>query len=291
MYYYDQKQRNVAIFYDSMELCRSDAALKQTVKASIAAQKIYPEGTDLPVKPVTSYETECEIVVSKKKTLEAAGGYVGSKVCVLNFASATSPGGGVKNGSNAQEENICRSTTLYNCLADHSISSAFHSHHTELLRNGKMNGLYNDDCIYTPGVCVFKEDHDDCELLDRSDWFSIDVITCAAPNLRERPSNAMNPNAGSKRVTISDADLEALHEKRLDRILDIAALHGAEVVILGAFGCGAFKNPPQAVACGMYRAVQRHLHDFKTIEFAIYCRDYETENYNAFRSVFSPLCR
>lgn len=276
MDYNEQRNRNVEIFNDSMRLCESDKALKQAVEASIAAQKMYSEGVELPVKSHASYDDECEIVVSKKKTLEAAGGYVGNKVCVLNFASSTRPGGGVKSGSNAQEENICRSTTLYECLDERSVSSAFHSRHRQLREEGKMNGLNNDDCIYTPGVCVFKEDHDDCKLLDQSDWFSIDVITCAAPDFRDRPW----------KVTISDTDLEALHEKRLNRILDIAALHGAEVVILGAFGCGAFKNPPKVVARGMYSAVQKHLHDFRTIEFAVYCNERETANFDAFHEVF-----
>ena len=62
-----------------------------------------------------------------------------------------------------------------------------------------------------------------------------------------------------------------IHKKRLTRILDVAALNGNEVVILGAFGCGAFQNKPEVVARAAKEAMADYLHAFKTIEFAVYC--------------------
>lgn len=99
--------------------------------------------------------------------------------------------------------------------------------------------LYNNDCIYTPAVKVFKSDSNFPELMQESEWWDVDVITCAAPNLRSVPSNMMNPNAGSSKAEILYAGLRELLESRVKRIFEIAIVNGADVLILGAFGCGA----------------------------------------------------
>ncbi len=73
-----------------------------------------------------------------------------------------------------------------------------------------------------------------------SDWYSVNVITCAAPNLRLLPTNGMNPGDGNNAVKMTRAQQQALHEKRLTRILDVAVAGGNEVVILGAFRLWSF---------------------------------------------------
>lgn len=76
-------------------------------------------------------------------------------MCVLNFASATNPGGGVVKGSSAQEEAICRCSTLYPNLKAERAWEKFYAPHRRA-----RDPLHNDDCIYTPGVMVFKADTD-----------------------------------------------------------------------------------------------------------------------------------
>ena len=119
-----------------------------------------------------------KVVVSRKRTLEAAEPYVreGKKTCILNFASATNPGGGVTRGSSAQEECICRSSTLYPCLNTGALWNRFYGPHRKA-----GNPLYNDDCVYTPDVCVFREDTAIPELLQEEHWWNVNVLTCAAP--------------------------------------------------------------------------------------------------------------
>ena len=95
----------------------------------------------------------------------------------------------------------------------------------------------------------------------------------------------MNPHGGSTRVKISDAGLQALHEKRMRRILDIARAHGEEIMILGAFGCGAFCNSPEAVAGAMKKVTGEYAHDFRVIEFAVYCSPRDSNNYDVFRRI------
>ncbi len=62
------------------------------------------------------YDSRAKIVISHKRTYEAASSYKGKKVAVLNFASASNPGGGVVKGSSAQEECLCRCSSLYFAL-------------------------------------------------------------------------------------------------------------------------------------------------------------------------------
>ncbi len=280
----------IAVFNDTEAMYKKNETLKAAVKKSIAEQQLILEDMDVPglnSKPV--YDEDAQIIVSKKRSFEAASAYTGKRVCVLNFASATNPGGGVKHGSSAQEECLCRCSTLYPCINERTISGGFHYYHRSMLEAGNLNALYNDDCIYTPGVIVFKTDESLPKTMPENDWYTVDIITCAAPNLRERPSNSFNPNSGKSVVKIKDSELRALHEKRADRILDIAKANHAEVVILGAFGCGAFQNPPAVVADGIHNAVKKHLKDFETIEFAVYCSGRDTENHEAFSRRFKAI--
>ena len=217
--------------------------------------------------PAPSKTEKAKVIVSGKRSLEAAEHYAkqGKKVCVLNFASATNPGGGVVNGSSAQEECICRCTTLYPCLNTDQMWNVFYRPHRK-----SANPLYNNDCLYTPDVCVFKSDTNFPEPLSKNDWWSVNILTCAAPNLRERPSNMMNPHAGNTAAKITPSELEKLLTARIRRIFEIAVANENEVLILGAFGCGAFRNPLELVARVFNKVMQDYLCYFDTIEYAVY---------------------
>ena len=151
-----------------------------------------------------------------------------------------------------------------------------------------MNAAYNDDCIFTPGIVVFKTDDDQYRLMAEDAWYRVDVITCAAPNLRNNPSNVMNPGSGANVSDLSVAQLRQLHKKRLQKMLSIAKKEKEEVLILGAFGCGAFRNPAWVVSEAFHEVIQEFLYDFRVIEFAVYCRSRDARNYEAFCNVFQP---
>lgn len=283
----NSREDRICTFRDTISHCKTNGRLRQAIRESKAAQQLILEGDDIPMLPEEPADREDVLcVVSKKRTLEAAQSYAGQRVCVLNFASATNPGGGVTKGSSAQEECLCRCSTLYPCISAENVKQGFHYRHRSMLRNGEMDALYNSDCIYTPGVIVLKSDTILPQILPEEQWYGVDVITCAAPNLRSVPGDPLNPGSDSGAVQITEAELVSLHEKRANRILDIAKVHQAEIVILGAFGCGAFRNPPAAVAAGIRKAVDRHQRDFRTIEFAVYCPPDDNRNYEAFREAF-----
>lgn len=277
----DRRANNIAVFNDTMEWMNTNKVLKEAVSASIANQTLHLEWVqvELPENPGKT----CETVVSKKRSFEAAADYAreGKKVCVLNFASATNPGGGVTRGSSAQEECLCRCSTLYPCLNANLLWSGFYGPH-----RAAADPLYNDDCVYTPGVIVCKSDTASPERMGQQDWYQVDVLTCAAPNLRSNPSNAMNPNAGDKPAEIDDEELFLLHQMRIEKIFQVAAAKGADVLILGAFGCGAFCNPPEIVAKAFKTVQEQYGCYFDTVEYAVFCRGTETQNYDAFCGEF-----
>ena len=122
---------------------------------------------------------------------------------------------------------------------------------------------------------MFKTDTDSPEMMDEEDWFTSDVITCAAPNL----SRLMKPVEPSKLIRI--------YEKRMDRIFRVAIANKADVLILGAFGCGVFANDPKLIAESFRNVQKKYECYFETIEYAVYCRPGNTENYEVFQSVFS----
>jgi uncharacterized protein (TIGR02452 family) len=264
-----------------MDWISESRELKGAVALSMKNQRLYLESekVELPEAPGRI----CMTVVSKKRSFEAAAAYAreGKKVCVLNFASATNPGGGVTHGSSAQEECLCRCSTLYPCLRVPALWQGFYVPH----RNAG-NPLYNDDCIYTPGVYVCKSDISFPERMDKKDWYSVDVLTCAAPNLRRVPSNLMNPNAGNQAANIAEDELLELHMRRMERIFRVAAENGAEVLILGAFGCGAFCNPSELVAKAFQIVQKKYETYFEKIEYAVFCSSRDTQNYDTFVEIF-----
>ena len=287
MGFYEDRQKRIEVFEDTMTMCKENKKLSDSIRYSIDNQVIY-KGDAIEVDKIfleLKAEAQLQVKVSMDRTFQAAEKYAkaGEKVCVLNFASSTSPGGGVTGGSGAQEECLCRCSTLYSALI--SAKKEFHDRHIALLKNGKMNALYNDDIVYTPDVMVVKTDTVLPQRMKEEDWYKVDVITCAAPNLRERPSNRFNPNGGNTKPNISDSNLAELHKTRLAKIMAVAAGKNAEVLILGAFGCGAFQNPPELVANAEKEVVQQYGKYFKEIEFAVFCPPQDKTNFETFKKV------
>ncbi|MBQ0963957.1 TIGR02452 family protein [Streptomyces tendae] len=169
--------------------------------------------------------------VTAESSLEAAR-RLGGDVAVLNFASARNPGGGYLNGAQAQEEALCRASALYTCLLR---AREFYDHH-----RAHRDPFYTDRVVHSPGVPVFRDDRG--RLLDEP--FTAGFLTSAAPNagvvLRTAPERA--------------ADLPTALTVRAERVLETAAAHGYRRLVLGAWGCGVFRNDPARVA-GAFRTL------------------------------------
>lgn len=275
---HDDVERRVKIFEDTMIQCRDNKRLAESIKNTLSGTKIYKPG--FKVNRTDGDPMQCSVTVTKERTFECADRlrreYSGSRVAVLNFASATNPGGGVKSGSGAQEECLCRCSTLFRCIDDNEFFGRFYGMH----RN-RRNLRYTDTCIYSPDITVFKSDTAFPAMKPESEWFQTDVITCAAPNLRKMPYNKMNPGS-EKPISVSDEKLLAIHKQRGSQILSVAADNKADILVLGAFGCGAFQNNPRVVAQAYKEILPKFKKYFKAVCFAVFCPPGDSRNYNAF---------
>lgn len=280
---FDRRQKLAEIFEDTQSLYMTDNTLQRAVndcKIELFDCGNYPQLPSPLPYPGTVH-------VTKRRSFEAAmknqREHPAWKICVLNFASATKPGGGVKGGSSAQEESLCRCSTLYPSLDQRWLWQKYYD-----VNRAAQDNLHTDACIYSSDIVVFKSDDDYPVLIPRQDWITVDVISCAAPNLRSNPRNHFNPDFG-KPVSISDEELYQLHMNRARHILHVAASKEIDCLILGAFGCGAFANDPDIVAKAYRGVLSEYLSFFQLIEFAVYCRPSETTNYEAFNKEISSI--
>ncbi|UJR11182.1 hypothetical protein I4U23_015363 [Adineta vaga] len=200
---------------------------------------------------VDSDTLQTKIEVQHCTTLEAARELVGEvdedQIGVLNFASAKNPGGGFLGGAQAQEESIARSSALYLAITQPQFMSGYYGYN----RHGER-GYYSHRMIYSPRVTIFKDD--DGELLSLP--YHVGILTVPAPNagvIKDRIES---------RITM---------EQRVKRLLYVFKAHKHDVLILGAFGCGVFRNNPFDVAMIFREQLEssEYRNSFKRIIFAI----------------------
>ena len=202
----------------------------------------------------------------------------GSRIAVMNFANAFQAGGGVVKGAGAQEECLCRTSTLYPLLYRKTLRDTFYKHHRTLNTPKATDAL-----IYTEDVVICKTDEDLPKRMPREQWVNVDVITVAAPDLRDK-SNPYAPLADGG-TFMKNAELFGYHVKRAIHVLTCAAAQGADILVLGAFGCGAFRNDPTVVAHAYKVAIEVFPKVFRKIEFAVYCNPADQKNYETFSRV------
>lgn len=217
----------------------------------IKSNKVYMEGF---VSTQKRKEEHAVINICSGTTFSIVRNYLQyGRVAVLNFANPVIPGGGVGNGAMAQEECLCRSSNLYACISASNVYEEYYGYHRNL-----KNYFYSDRLIYTKDVTVFKNDNIVPQIMPQEYWFSVDIITCSAPFI------------GKRKYTNKKA-LKEIFKGRIKNIFEAAIDNEVDVLVLGAFGCGAFKNPPQVVAEAFYDVIIENEYDkrFKYIVFAI----------------------
>lgn len=198
------------------------------------------------------------ITVENLDTFEKAGqkGWREEAIC-LNMASEFVPGGGVLRGAKAQEEDLCRRSTLLPSLY------AFEN----------LYPISTYGAIYSPMVEVFKDK--DYDLMSQP--FYTNVISAAA---------IRNPKLNPDGRMSKDDKNEAANKIR--SILRLAGKMGKTKLILGAWGCGAFNNPPKDIATLFKKIINSEEFTgwFSDICFAILDNPLRKEtNYKIFKSI------
>jgi uncharacterized protein (TIGR02452 family) len=188
----------------------------------------YPPDASVQVPAFPDRRTRIDVV--NASTLEAVRELTdkGHRVAALNFASAKNPGGGFLTGAQAQEESLARASGLYAMLLD----DPMYDHH-----RARKDPMYTTWVIYSPDVPVFRLV--DGRLLDEP--YLCSFLT----------SPAVNVGALRHRDDRHD-EIGRVMQERVERVLGVAALHGHETLVLGAWGCGVFRNDPAQIA-GLFR--------------------------------------
>jgi hypothetical protein len=133
--------------------------------------------------------------------------------------------------------------------------------------------LYTDHLVYSPDVPFFRDDA--LALLEQP--FLLSILTSPAPNA----GAALAQHPGTERavyVTLA---------RRARQLLAVAAAEGHRTLVLGAWGCGAFRNDPDAVAplfAGLL-AEEPLRSAFSRVVFAVY--DPAGRNRAAFSRMFA----
>ena len=272
------REFNCRVFFDTETWCRSTEKLRRAIRRSVDGTRLYlpeeeiflPEEKSLPgmrveVTPERSFQCAFRLHAQHPDL----------RIGVLNFASAKNPGGGVRSGASAQEEALCRCSTLYPVLNQPELKKKYYGFHID-----RHDPRYTDACIYTPDIVVCKSDTAEPERLPEEKWIRVDVISCAAPNLRPNSVSAQ-----SQPLDIDKEELLELHKSRANRILSAAAANNVDIFVTGAFGCGAFMNDPKIVAKAWRDTLSCFKGRFSEVVFAVFTSRRDTANYEVFRRI------
>lgn len=167
-----------------------------------------------------------------------------SRLGALNFASFFNPGGGFLKGSIAQEESLCHKSNLYPVLA-------YCPYYEDRKAKNNIPAEYESEVIYTPNI-LFTLD-------GVTPGFKADILSCAAPNRNRR--------------NVTEESAEKALRERIELILNSATTNKVDYLVVGAWGCGVFRNEPKMVASIFKEVIEKGDLSIKGIVFAIPNKD------------------
>ena len=257
----------ITVFRNTQRMLTEDPSLRDQTLRTQASSCLYLEAY---VSPLRKVKGDLNVEITESTTFQCAGESLvpGMKTAVLNFANPHEPGGGVLRGAAAQEECLCRCSSLYPALAQPYFMKHYYRYHYH-----DCDNFFSDRLIYSPAVTVFKTDDSSPQALPEP--FFVDVITCAAPYLDDF-------------TVVADEELLCIYQSRIKNILEAAMANDVDILILGAFGCGAFHNNPDLMARAFVLLLirEQYAQFFKKVKFAIKRSGYFCPNLYSFERAF-----
>lgn len=201
----------------------------------------------------------------------------GACFAVLNMANPEVPGGAYGEGAAAQEENMFRRTDChFSIRPEHLDETGFQYSVAMHEQITGVHGRVHLD-VNTPRVCIRGAERPQApdlgyEWLEADEVFPFFELRSAAQDLRD--GSRFDPLETRRRIAA-----------QLDTLREASVRH----VVLGAFGCGAFRNPAGEVARLYREEILARQHDFRVIAFAIYAAGYGPDNFTPFEQVMREL--
>ncbi|KAF7351032.1 DUF2263 domain-containing protein [Mycena sanguinolenta] len=230
-----------------------------------------------------------QLVLLKSSTIEGVQHCIplahDHKIGVLNFASATRPGGGFLSGARAQEESIARSSNLYSSLMTPQGQRFYALHKSE---SEKKNKYYTHAMIYTRGGAALPERRRGREGGgDEKRKTGGGIKTYFKPVATASSSSSSPPQAAPPKDV--EKAIEDVMRERMGRILYLFENEGTQILVLGSFGTGVFRNKVPMVARLWVELLvapnARFKHSFRHVVFAII----DEKTCAVFREVFTEL--
>ena len=191
------------------------------------------------------------------------------RLCVLNMASAKRAGGGVKKGEPTQEECLFRCSNL-----SHTI-------------NGDSYPLGDFDFIYTKNAVFFKDaDYNEMRHIEA------DVITMPAINLNRNSYFDKEKNEWVDGIVEKPPQYDHIIKQKMRAMFSTAIENKVQTLILGAWGCGVFKNHPLDIAYAFRDVLvtEGYGYHFDDIIFAVINDENSTgNNYYYFDKILGNL--
>ncbi len=259
------RELRAEIFQQTVQIVKSgeyylDGKTIKLDNSRITEETVFYDKPEALTPLIPGYETKFSVLEAdciESAELLTKAGY---NVCVLNMASGQNPGGGVLSGAGAQEENIFRRSSIFLSLyqfADYSVQY-------EINRN--PNNSYplnrNTGGIYSKDVTIFRGSEKNGYCLLKKPY---KISFVSVPAINSPKLNLIND-----KYFITEQLIEPSKEK-IRTILRICGEFNHDCLVLSAFGCGAFCNPPHHMA-KLFKDVfneTEFLNQFKLVVFSI----------------------